>query len=283
MDAAQPTTPAATRRAQSNANPAACAPVSPMSLAAAAPVVPVATAAEGTGGSKPCMNAADGACGSVHHPNCVVLQSRALRLLFSKLRDESTSVKEFAYTGNRLMGMLAEEALAHLPGTVPADVRTPCGVYHGLVAPPTEALAAVSIVRAGDSLLRAVRKVAPGIAVGKVLIQRDEATADKRAVLSYMKLPRDMSGKAGVLLVDPMLATGGSACKAIEQLVLAGVPPERILFVNVVCCPEGLRRLAAEWPAVRVVTAAVDEGLNEHKFLVPGLGDFGDRYFGTEG
>ena len=242
---------------------------------------PIATPAAGF--VAPCIGAAEGTCGSPHHPNCVVLQSRGLRLLFSRLRDEKTSVKEFAYTGNRLMVLLAEEALAHLPGTVPVDVTTPCGVYAGLAAPPTEDLAAVSIVRAGDSLLRAVRKVAPGIAVGKVLIQRDEATADKRAVLSYMKLPKDMSGKAAVLLVDPMLATGGSACKAIEQLVLAGVPPERILFVNVLCCPEGLRRLAAEWPAVRVITAAVDEGLNEHKFLVPGLGDFGDRYFGTEG
>jgi uracil phosphoribosyltransferase len=137
-------------------------------------------------------------------------------------------------------------------------------------------------VRAGDSLLRAVRKVVPGIAVGKVLIQRDESTKEKVPILIYEKLPKLLAEKRGVLLVDPMLATGGSACKAIDELVKAGVHPERIVFVNVVCCPEGLKRMAKAWPQVRIITAAVDEKLNGDKYIVPGLGDFGDRYFGTE-
>ena len=86
-----------------------------------------------------------------------------------------------------------------------------------------------------------------------------------------------------MLLCDPMLATGGSASMAIRELVRAGVDEARIVFLCVVACPEGLRALAAAYPRVRVVCAAVDDGLNEHRFIVPGLGDFGDRYFGTTG
>ncbi len=99
--------------------------------------------------------------------------------------------------------------------------------------------------------------------------------------LFYVKLPADIANRT-VLLVDPMLATGQSASLAIRELAARGVPEERILFLNVVACPEGLAVLAARHPAVRVVTAAVDEGLNAQKYIVPGLGDFGDRYFGTE-
>lgn len=159
----------------------------------------------------------------------------------------------------------------------------------------------------------AVRRVAPGVAVGKVLIQRQEEKADKEPRLYYSKLPHDIEERQ-VLLVDPMLATGGSAKKAIELLVEVspcvhacgaeepphspagslpsplcpchvqrGVPQDHILFLCVVTCPEGLAALAASYPAVRVVTCAVDSHLNEHKYIVPGLGDFGDRYMGTDG
>ena len=78
-----------------------------------------------------------------------------------------------------------------------------------------------------------------------------------------------------------MLATGGSACKAIESLVAVGVPPGSIVFSNVVCCPEGLKFLAEKYPEVKIVTASIDEGLNEEKYIVPGLGDYGDRFFNT--
>lgn len=223
----------------------------------------------------------EGVAGTEHHPNAIVLQSRALRMLFTRVRATETPCAEFVYTSNRLMGVLAEEALAHLPMTKEVQVETPCGVYNGLQPPKSSELAAISIMRAGDSLLRAMRKVIPGIPVGKVLIQRDEATPDKKAIQSYAKLPEGLTEKKAVFLVDPMLATGGSVCRAITELVRAGVQPERIVFVNVVCCPEGLKRLAKEWPQVAVVTAAIDEKLNADKYIVPGLGDFGDRYFGT--
>ena len=100
--------------------------------------------------------------------------------------------------------------------------------------------------------------------------------------LMYDKLPPDIA-KRPVLLLDPMLATGGSAVMACKVLVEKGVPAENIIFVNIVCVQEGIDALAKAYPAVRIVTSAIDPILNETKYIVPGLGDFGDRYFGTDG
>ena len=214
----------------------------------------------------------------------MVLDSRAFRVLFTVLRDASTLHLDFAQHADRLVTLLAEEGLAHLPGVAPRTVTTPCGVYAGLAAVPAHQITAVSIVRSGDILLEAVRRVAPGVSIGKILIQRDEAAPDKAPRLFFAKLPAAVRDPAqAVLLCDPMLATGGSASMAIRELVRAGVDEARIVFLCVVACPEGLRALAAAYPRVRVVCAAVDDGLNEHRFIVPGLGDFGDRYFGTMG
>lgn len=176
--------------------------------------------------------------------------------------------------------ILAEEGLSRLPAVKVRTVDTPCGQYRGYEVPQAKEIAAISIVRAGDCLLNAVRRAVPGCSVGKILIQRDETDPEKRAILLYVKLPDDIAQKQ-VILVDPMLATGGSACKAIGELIRKGVPEENILFLNVVCCPEGLRRLAKEFPHIHVVTAAVDSGLDDQKYIVPGIGDYGDRYFGT--
>lgn len=114
--------------------------------------------------------------------------------------------------------------------------------------------------------------------LGKILIQRDEETALPK--LFYVKLPHDI-GQRYVFLLDPMLATGGSAIMAIDSLKERGVTADRIIFVNLVSCPEGLTNLFRAHPQIKVVTAAIDEGLNERSYIVPGLGDFGDRYFGT--
>ena len=166
-----------------------------------------------------------------------------------------------------------------LPAT-PVTVETPCGPYAGCKLPEEDRICAVSILRAADCMLGVVRDMMPDISVGKVLIQRDEATA--QPVLMYSKLPPSVGELAGVLLLDPMLATGGSAVTAVRVLCERGVKPESIIFVNVVSCEEGLRALAAAYPQVKVVTGAIDPILNEKKYIVPGLGDFGDRYFGTD-
>jgi uracil phosphoribosyltransferase len=159
-------------------------------------------------------------------------------------------------------------------------VDTPCGKYKGLQSIPYREMCAVSVMRSGDILLEAVRLVAPGIAVGKILVQRDESHPDKIPILYYSKLPEEIS-QMQVLLVDPMLATGGSAKMSIDVLVAAGAREENITFLNVVSCPEGLTALNKAYPRVRVITTAVDDKLDGHKYIVPGVGDFGDRYYRT--
>ena len=167
-----------------------------------------------------------------------------------------------------------------MPSVQKKCVTTPCGTYEGRSLPDGEKIVAVSIMRAGDSLLDAVRRAVPNVLVGKILIQRDESDEQKRPVLLYSKVPQ-LKNKE-VMLVDPMLATGGSACKAIQELIKQGASEENILFLNVVSCPEGLQRIAKEYPKVRIVTAAVDSHLNDQKYIVPGVGDYGDRYYGTD-
>ncbi len=153
--------------------------------------------------------------------------------------------------------------------------NSPCDGCYG---PDPTKICAVSIVRSGDALLEVVRDVEPAVKVGKILIQRDESHPDKIAKLFYSKLPPTIGTPATpyVLLCDPMLATGGSALTAIEVLVgeKYKVAPEKIIFANMICAPEGLKRMAEEYPQIKIVTAAIDECLNDDKFIVPGLGEY---------
>ena len=207
--------------------------------------------------------------------------SRALKALFTVIRDKSCDRTTYTRYCDRLCTILAEEGLAYVSEAKEKTVETPCGPYAGLEVPPYETMCAVSIMRSGDILLDALRRVAVGIAVGKILCQRDEEDPEKRPKLFYDKLPKDIA-KRQVLLVDPMLATGGSAAMAIDVLLKRGVKETNILFLVIVAAPEGIKKVHETYPGVRIVTAAVDKGLNEHKYIVPGLGDFGDRYYGTE-
>jgi uracil phosphoribosyltransferase len=171
-------------------------------------------------------------------------------------------------------------ALAELPIEA-VDITTPCGPFAGVQGPDPVTICAVSIVRSGDALLEAVRDIEPGIRVGKILIQRDESDPEKLPKLFYSKMPAGVA-TMHILLCDPMLATGGSATMAIETLVSKyNVDPAKIVFANMICAPEGLRVLAETYPQVKIVTVVVDDKLNEEKFIVPGLGDYGDRFFNT--
>jgi len=214
------------------------------------------------------------------NPKAELLSSRAITMLFTIFRNKSATQRDFVSSADRLMTILAEEGLARLPSVVEKTVTTPCGSYTGLSAPITDQICCVDIVRSGCILLEAVRKVAPDTKTAKILIQRDEETALPK--LFYSKLPDNIKD-LNVMLCDPMLATGGSALMAIQVLKDAGVKEENILFVNVLSCPEGLKKLADSAPGVTILTAAIDPQLNEAKFIVPGLGDFGDRYYGTCG
>ena len=124
-----------------------------------------------------------------------------------------------------------------------------------------------------------LRAMAPGVRIGKILIQRDTVT--KLPHLYYSKLPMDIA-RRHVLLLDPMLATGGTALAAIEVLLEKGVPAENIVFINVLSAPEGIAVVQDRYPSVRMVTSSIEERLNENAFMLPGIGDFGDRYFGTD-
>lgn len=213
-----------------------------------------------------------------HNPKAEVLSSPGITMLVTVIRDKATNQKDYVSAADRLMRILAEEGLARL--ATEKTVQTPCGTSAGLMPFPSHQICCVDIVRSGGILLEAVRQVCPDSKTAKILIQRDEETALPK--LFYSKLPPNIS-ELKVVLCDPMLATGGSALMAIDVLKQAGVKEEGILFLNVISCPEGLKALAEKAPGVRIVTTALDSHLNEQRFIVPGVGDFGDRYYGTSG
>jgi uracil phosphoribosyltransferase len=208
----------------------------------------------------------------------VLRETPLTRALHTAIRNKTADRRTFVRQSDRLVHLLLEEALGLLPSEE-CVVETPCGPYTGVRLPADADLCVVSILRAADCMLGVARALMPEVAVGKILIQRDEQTAQPK--LFYCKLPSDIARRP-VILCDPMLATGGSAVMAIGVLIDAGVPPASIFFVCVLCCPEGLQAVARAYPTVRVVTSAIDPILNSHKYIVPGLGDFGDRYFGTD-
>lgn len=197
------------------------------------------------------------------------------------MRDVRTGQAEFATLSARLATLLVEEALASLAARSQVTVQTPCGSHTGPQMLSASDMCAVSIMRSGDLLLEPLRRLEPGISVGKLLIQRDETKKEKPPIMFYTKLPGDIASKKAVLLLDPMLATAGSASMAISELLKAGVKEERILFVNCIACPEGISTVMARYPKISVITGFVDRGMDERRYIVPGLGDFGDRALGT--
>ncbi|MFI5792025.1 uracil phosphoribosyltransferase [Streptomyces sp. NPDC051677] len=204
-------------------------------------------------------------------------QTDQLRALHTVVRDRDARRKDFVFHAGRIIRLLTEAALDLLPFE-PYDVTTPVGsTYRGLRC--TRKLCGVPIIRAGESMEAELRAVVPGIRIGKILIQRDKTT--KQPHLYYTALPDDIADRH-VLLLDPMLATGGTALAAIEVLRELGVPEEHIVFVNFITVPEGITAVCERYPGVRIVTSAIEERLNENAYMVPGIGDFGDRYFGTD-
>lgn len=211
------------------------------------------------------------------HPNLIHMrQTPQLMGLHTIIRNKDTSREDFIFYSNRLNRLLIEEALNHLP-YVSTWVTTPTGEkFHGLNF--GSKICGVSIVRAGESMEVGLREVCQSVRIGKILIQRNEETAEPE--LLYRKLPTDIHDRT-VLLLDPMLATGGSACCAIKVLIDAGVKEDNIIFLNLIAAPEGIQKLAEEYPAVKIITTMIDCCLNEKKYILPGIGDFGDRYFGN--
>ncbi|MEN8649429.1 uracil phosphoribosyltransferase [Streptomyces sp. 21So2-11] len=203
-------------------------------------------------------------------------QTDQLRAMHTVIRDKDCSREDFVFYARRVIRLLLEAGMDLLPFTK-KEVTTPLGTtFYGLEF--ASKLCAVPVIRAGEAMEGELRDVHPGIRVGKILIQRDKETKLPR--LYYKHLPDDIAERH-VLLLEPMLATAGSALAAIDVLRESGVAEDRIIMVNFLSSPEGLRRVAAERPRVRIVTSAIEDRLNEHAFMVPGIGDFGDRFFGT--
>ncbi|MFJ8211316.1 uracil phosphoribosyltransferase [Streptomyces sp. NPDC096033] len=211
-----------------------------------------------------------------HHNVHPLPQTNQLRAMHTIIRDRRASRADFVFYSRRIIRLLLESALDQLPFDQ-HEAITPVGeTYEGLRLGPQ--LCAVPVVRAGDSMLDELRQVIPDITVGKLLIQRDKTT--KLPHLYYKNFPEDIADRH-VLLLEPMLATGGSAKAAIEVLLDAGVKEGNIVFVNFLASPEGIEAVHAKYPLVKIVTSSIEQRLNENAFMIPGIGDFGDRYFGT--
>ncbi len=189
------------------------------------------------------------------------------------MRDQATPPKLFRELVNELTTFLAYEALEDVR-TRTVDVVTPVAKTTGAVI--DERVVLVPILRAGMGMLDAMLHVLPYAKVGVLGMQRNEETAEP--IPYYAKVP-PAKGEELALVIDPMLATGGSACDAVAQLKKLGY--RRIKFLNLISAPEGIAKFEAAHPDVPVFTAAQDERLNSHFYIVPGLGDAGDRIFGT--
>lgn len=189
------------------------------------------------------------------------------------MRDQATPPKLFRELVNELTTFLAYEALEDVR-TRTVDVVTPVAKTTGAVI--DERVVLVPILRAGMGMLDAMLHILPYAKVGVLGMQRNEETAEP--IPYYAKVP-PAKGEELTLVIDPMLATGGSACDAVAQLKKLGY--RRIKFLNLISAPEGIAKFEAAHPDVPVFTAAQDERLNSHFYIVPGLGDAGDRIFGT--
>ena len=191
----------------------------------------------------------------------------------AELRDARTAPPAFRRAANRISVLLAAEALRDVPVSS-AVVTTPLGPADGRVVKTD--VVVVPVLRAGLGMLDAVLELLPSARVGHIGLQRDEATAI--ASRYYSKLPPGIADSF-VLMIDPMLATGGSAAAAIDLIKAAGA--KTIRMICIVSAPEGVRLLEERHSDVVIYTPVIDRELNPHKFIVPGLGDFGDRLYGT--
>ncbi|KAG6529539.1 hypothetical protein ZIOFF_011747 [Zingiber officinale] len=259
------------------------------------------------------------------YSNVFVIQSTfQIRGMHTLIRDRDIATPDFVFYSDRLIRLVVEHGLGHLP-FAEKQVLTPTGglllyklsvlkiIVHSASLAREDSLAwfaaasclrweinrecsdakqgstytgvnfckklcGVSIVRSGESMENALRACCKGIKIGKILIHRD---GDNGKQLIYEKLPKDIHERH-VLLLDPVLATGNSANEAIELLLQKGVPEKRIIFLNLISAPEGIRCVCKRFPSLKIVTSEIDASLNEDYRVIPGLGEFGDRYFGTD-
>jgi uracil phosphoribosyltransferase len=190
------------------------------------------------------------------------------------LRDKTTSLEEFRKHSAIVSKILFLESTKNL-NLKPKNVQTPLEKFEGREL--SEKVIVIPVLRAGLAMLFALQEILPTVSVGFIGLERDEKTAIARQY--YQKFPK-IEKHNNVIVIDPMLATGGSIDNTLEILKEKGI--EDVVIVSVLSAPEGLERINKKYPNVIIFTAAIDKGLNDVKYILPGLGDYGDRYFGTE-
>lgn len=205
----------------------------------------------------------------------VIMDHPLIQHKLSILRDVNTSTKEFRDLVNEISMLMICDATRDLPLSE-IDVQTPCGIAHCKEIAGRK-LAFVPILRAGLGMVEGALMLVPSARVGHIGLYRNEATLEP--VEYYCKLPKDIEER-DVFVLDPMLATGGSAIDAIGQIKTRN--PRSIKFLCIIAAPEGLEALKKAHPDVDIFAAGLDDHLNENGYIVPGLGDAGDRIFGTK-
>jgi len=207
---------------------------------------------------------------TVHHLTHPLIQHK-----LTLMRQKDRSISGFRRLLGEISMLMAYEVTREMP-TQMIDIETPLEPMKSPVIDGKKTVL-VSIMRAGDGFLDGMLSIIPGARVGHVGLYRDPETL--KAVEYYFKMPQDMNERDAIVL-DPMLATGNSAIAAVDRLKATN--PKSIRFVCLLAAPEGLAKFVSAHPDVPVYTAAIDRALNEHGYIVPGLGDAGDRIFGTK-
>src|SRR5690554_3875422 len=203
-----------------------------------------------------------------------IIDHPLIRHKMAIIRDERTGTKDFRHTVSEIAGLMAYEITRDLP-TVDIQVKTPVAIANAKCL--QKEVVIVPILRAGLGMVEGISGLIPTAKVGHIGLYRDEETLEPHTY--YAKFP-SVINDAEVLVVDPMLATGGSVSHTVKLIKETGA--KSISFVGLVAAPEGVKRLQADHPDVNIFLASLDEKLNKEGFIVPGLGDCGDRLYGTK-
>lgn len=207
------------------------------------------------------------------HPNLHVVKHPLVQDSLGHLRNVDTPLAGFRHHSDKICQLLFVEAI-HSLSSQTVEIKTPLGPTS--VQRLSDEVIVVPVLRAGLAMLFGAMHVLPKSKIGFVGLERDEETALARRY--YWKLP-PITKNSVVAVTDPMLATGGSLAHVLKEV--ESKKPKSIIVVSVVSAPEGVARLEKEFPSVQIYTAALDDYLNDKKYIVPGLGDYGDRYFGS--
>ncbi|XP_028308376.1 uridine-cytidine kinase-like 1 isoform X4 [Gouania willdenowi] len=201
-----------------------------------------------------------------------------VRGMHTIIRNKETSRDEFIFYSKRLMRLLIERALSFLPSQIHV-VQTPQGEDYDGRAFHGKRITGVSILRAGETMEPALRAVCKDVRIGKILIQTNQDTGEPE--LHYLRLPKDIS-EDHVILMDCTVSTGAAAMMAVRVLLDHDVQEEKILLVSLLMAEMGVHSVAYAFPQVKIITTAVDKKVNDLFHIIPGIGNFGDRYFGTD-